>query len=99
MNTMSKVRASGSSGSGRPDRYWSTSLAWTSAEWSSPSLSALARRERIEDSEESTKSTCAAPRDMASKPSPPDPAKRRSEEHTSELQSRFDLVCRLLLGM
>src|SRR5215469_17553139 len=27
--------------------------------------------------------------------SPPDP--RRSEEHTSELQSRRDLVCRLLL--
>src|SRR5207249_11744710 len=24
-------------------------------------------------------------------------ARRRSEEHTSELQSRFDLVCRLLL--
>src|SRR5699024_12721917 len=24
-------------------------------------------------------------------------AKRRSEEHTSELQSRFDIVCRLLL--
>src|SRR5699024_11610510 len=24
------------------------------------------------------------------------PATRRSEEHTSELQSRFDLVCRLL---
>src|SRR5437868_8113657 len=24
-------------------------------------------------------------------------ANRRSEEHTSELQSRFDLVCRLLL--
>src|SRR5699024_11402504 len=24
-------------------------------------------------------------------------AKKRSEEHTSELQSRFDLVCRLLL--
>src|SRR5699024_11865441 len=24
-------------------------------------------------------------------------SKRRSEEHTSELQSRFDLVCRLLL--
>src|SRR5699024_8886484 len=23
----------------------------------------------------------------------------RSEEHTSELQSRFDLVCRLLLGL
>src|SRR5437868_8520301 len=26
-----------------------------------------------------------------------DSAKLRSEEHTSELQSRFDLVCRLLL--
>src|SRR5699024_12243522 len=25
------------------------------------------------------------------------PARTRSEEHTSELQSRFDLVCRLLL--
>src|SRR5699024_12565119 len=25
------------------------------------------------------------------------PSRRRSEEHTSELQSRFDLVCRLLL--
>src|SRR5699024_12318285 len=25
------------------------------------------------------------------------PSERRSEEHTSELQSRFDLVCRLLL--
>src|SRR5699024_12324230 len=25
------------------------------------------------------------------------PWRRRSEEHTSELQSRFDLVCRLLL--
>src|SRR5207249_7820596 len=25
------------------------------------------------------------------------PAEERSEEHTSELQSRFDLVCRLLL--
>src|SRR5699024_11742245 len=30
---------------------------------------------------------------------PPDaaPSRPRSEEHTSELQSRFDLVCRLLL--
>src|SRR5699024_12660356 len=27
----------------------------------------------------------------------PGPQDRRSEEHTSELQSRFDLVCRLLL--
>src|SRR5207249_12079692 len=38
-------------------------------------------------------------------PQPPQPGRgrraggvgRRSEEHTSELQSRFDLVCRLLL--
>src|SRR5207249_11522420 len=28
---------------------------------------------------------------------PPDAHQKRSEEHTSELQSRFDLVCRLLL--
>src|SRR5437868_15367935 len=27
----------------------------------------------------------------------PEPGALRSEEHTSELQSRFDLVCRLLL--
>src|SRR5207249_11464131 len=31
----------------------------------------------------------------ANGPTPYEP--RRSEEHTSELQSRFDLVCRLLL--
>src|SRR5690606_41707840 len=30
-------------------------------------------------------------------PAPPPPAARRSEEHTSELQSRENLVCRLLL--
>src|SRR5207249_6198473 len=38
---------------------------------------------------------CAArtPRASAAIPAAP----RRSEEHTSELQSRFDLVCRLLL--
>src|SRR5206468_6416372 len=30
-------------------------------------------------------------------PSRPSPTSRRSEEHTSELQSRSDLVCRLLL--
>src|SRR5207249_9940003 len=28
---------------------------------------------------------------------PPSGTRNRSEEHTSELQSRFDLVCRLLL--
>src|SRR5690606_41627957 len=31
------------------------------------------------------------------KPSPPDLQELRSEEHTSELQSRENLVCRLLL--
>src|SRR2546428_2837892 len=30
-------------------------------------------------------------------PLPPEPSRARSEEHTSELQSRSDLVCRLLL--
>src|SRR2546428_5565335 len=30
--------------------------------------------------------------------SPSTPAGRRSEEHTSELQSRSDLVCRLMLA-
>src|SRR5699024_11954369 len=30
--------------------------------------------------------------------SPPTRPRPRSEEHTSELQSRFDLVCRLLLA-
>src|SRR2546430_10129517 len=30
-------------------------------------------------------------------PSRPTPARRRSEEHTSELQSQSNLVCRLLL--
>src|SRR6266849_8667764 len=32
-----------------------------------------------------------------SQPASPGVAPRRSEEHTSELQSRVDLVCRLLL--
>src|SRR6267143_6493487 len=30
-------------------------------------------------------------------PQPPSPGSSRSEEHTSELQSQFHLVCRLLL--
>src|SRR5690349_24184468 len=36
-------------------------------------------------------------REQSRKPSRPRPRDRRSEEHTSELQSRRDLVCRLLL--
>src|SRR5438067_3027963 len=37
------------------------------------------------------------PAASAQKPAASGPASARSEEHTSELQSRFDLVCRLLL--
>src|SRR5699024_12277891 len=43
---------------------------------------------------------CASSRETAIRnraDSPPSRRWRRSEEHTSELQSRFDLVCRLLL--
>src|SRR5699024_11939731 len=35
---------------------------------------------------------------VSASPYPGDRGGYRSEEHTSELQSRFDLVCRLLLG-
>src|SRR5438105_9381456 len=41
---------------------------------------------------------CASPGDgTPAKPGPQKSAATRSEEHTSELQSRVDLVCRLLL--
>src|SRR5699024_11264403 len=40
--------------------------------------------------------SCGAPGGWPSPP-PSTRAPARSEEHTSELQSRFDLVCRLLL--
>src|SRR5699024_12860218 len=38
-----------------------------------------------------------APTSVKSGPDAPSKSAPRSEEHTSELQSRFDLVCRLLL--
>src|SRR2546429_4067556 len=45
--------------------------------------------------------TSASTPQLISQPRPPRtlprPVKRRSEEHTSELQSRLHLVCRLLL--
>src|SRR5699024_12319847 len=49
-----------------------------------------------------TKEECSRARSGSSRPcsmTAPQPTHRstRSEEHTSELQSRFDLVCRLLL--
>src|SRR2546421_3647337 len=37
------------------------------------------------------------PAAVTGKPEPPPESAHRSEEHTSELQSRSDLVCRLLL--
>src|SRR2546422_6252457 len=41
---------------------------------------------------------CLTPAHSAARPpAPPAPRCRRSEEHTSELQSRLHLVCRLLL--
>src|SRR5256885_13204973 len=43
----------------------------------------------------STKPVAAAP--PPAWPSPPSRSRRRSEEHTSELQSPCNLVCRLLL--
>src|SRR5216683_2452590 len=39
----------------------------------------------------------AAPRARGKRPAPRGSGRARSEEHTSELQSRSDLVCRLLL--
>src|SRR5207249_10763577 len=49
------------------------------------------RRERASDA--STPNPITAPSLRAAEPT----RRIRSEEHTSELQSRFDLVCRLLL--
>src|SRR5699024_12740963 len=53
-------------------------------------------------SRESQMRTAPPPREDSSSgagngPGPPRIPSARSEEHTSELQSRFDLVCRLLL--
>src|SRR5699024_10386227 len=46
---------------------------------------------------DSTADEPSGPPEAASEPEPePAPAPDRSEEHTSELQSRFDLVCRLV---
>src|SRR5699024_5551780 len=59
--------------------------------------------ERADDegaAEESTEEGSVGLRRRIVAPSPPAPVpelKKRSEEHTSELQSRFDIVCRLLL--
>src|SRR5438105_12065061 len=44
-----------------------------------------------------TRGTLAAPRPSPERRRAPAECETRSEEHTSELQSRVDLVCRLLL--
>src|SRR5437867_7048693 len=49
---------------------------------------------KLHDDRPSALPTAAVPDPAASSPASPD---RRSEEHTSELQSPYDLVCRLLL--
>src|SRR5699024_11430498 len=57
-----------------------------------PSQQRRRKHERISQAAEPTRGLHLARRPL------PDPARiRSSEEHTSELQSRFDLVCRLLL--
>src|SRR5699024_12649666 len=48
-------------------------------------------------SRSSTESKSARTTPSMDRPTSDDPWMVRSEEHTSELQSRFDLVCRLLL--
>src|SRR2546427_9445963 len=63
--------------------------------------SAAARRRAITSTwTTSPRSPCAACSTAAREPSTPPPEPRipsRSEEHTSELQSQSNLVCRLLL--
>src|SRR5207249_10522079 len=46
---------------------------------------------RLPGEETDPRSTSAIPFCLRHSPGPPEP--RRSEEHTSELQSRFDIVC------
>src|SRR3712207_8135839 len=58
----------------------------------SPRCSACCARPRT-PADPAARGTCSAPSSCP----PPPPAAPRSEEHTSELQSRQYLVCRLLL--
>src|SRR5690606_40557770 len=44
-----------------------------------------------------TRAASGSPSELAARPSSTGPQPSRSEEHTSELQSRENLVCRLLL--
>src|SRR2546421_7301485 len=55
----------------------------------------ISRKKRKPVAKARSASTCRCPRKLTKKDSRT--ASPRSEEHTSELQSRSDLVCRLLL--
>src|SRR5699024_11795770 len=76
----------------------SSDLRWSSGEVAMVAPPGMGRgREtwpRSCSSEAYSRSTSSRSARPSSRPSAND---RRSEEHTSELQSRFDLVCRLLL--
>src|SRR3712207_7847029 len=67
------------------------------SKWVTPRSNARRRIARWTSSDRSSPKFCHSPRDRAGSLSPVRPQKRRSEEHTSELQSRQYLVCRLLL--
>src|SRR5438445_3133623 len=55
------------------------------------------RRLPVHDARPAARHRAARPRTPARRGGHPRPDRRRSEEHTSELQSRQYLVCRLLL--
>src|SRR2546430_17076669 len=75
----------------RPPR--STLFPYTTLFRSAPSTTASPRRPRgSSPTRVSPSSPAGAPAEMMAKP-----ASERSEEHTSELQSQSNLVCRLLL--
>src|SRR5438067_2738510 len=64
---------------------------------SSIPASAIFRSGSVAGKSVGVKKSSGASVSQALQPASVSAATRRSEEHTSELQSRFDLVCRLLL--
>src|SRR5699024_12866391 len=72
---------------------WTSSSCWTpSPAWAAPTTTPR-RRRAASCPAASTPTRCTRRSDSSARRA----TSRRSEEHTSELQSRFDLVCRLLL--
>src|SRR2546430_12322274 len=78
----------------RPPR--STLFPYTTLFRSSP-VSAGAMESATPSAFASTRRTIVPPSDCEAYTAPRGPSARRSEEHTSELQSQSNLVCRLLL--